>query len=74
MISSKLPFPDYRVLATAASHQLCSAEYQLFTSGSQLTSVVQAAVFSPPLQLLAVVVEALQAHDAVMQTDPGDDR
>ncbi len=28
------------------------------------------ALISPPLQLLAVIIEALQAHDAIMQAHP----
>lgn len=66
MIIYQQLFPDYQLRATSCA-VLC-------ISGGQLTRVVQAAVLSPPLQLLAVVVEALQAHDAVMQTDPGNIR
>lgn len=38
------------------------------SGGGCLTFVVVRAVLPPPLQLLAVIVEALQAHDAIMQT------
>lgn len=37
----------------------------------ELTFVLVGALLSPPLQLLAVVIQTLQAHDAVMQADPG---
>ena len=32
--------------------------------------VLMLALIPPPLQLLPVVVQALQAHNAIMQTDP----
>lgn len=30
------------------------------------------AVLSPPFQLLAIIIQTLQAHDAIMQTDPAE--
>lgn len=36
----------------------------------KVTFVLVDALFSPPFQLLAIIVQALQAHDAVVHADP----
>lgn len=36
----------------------------------KITFILVLALISPPLQLLAVIIEALQAHDAIMQAHP----
>lgn len=57
------------------SHDTTAATYgmnaEIMAENQEVTFVLVGALLSPPLQLLAIVIQTLQAHDAVMHADPG---
>lgn len=50
---------------------MCDMNVEIIAEEKKLTFILVGALLSPPFQLLAIIIQTFQAHDAVMQTDPG---